>query len=199
MAIVIFGFTTMGIAVLGCCIICILFAMGFGAMLHLRRMQALAGVGDDNGPRGATEEEIAAMPCKTYREGLIDGPEATCSICFGDYIPGEEVRFLPCHHHFHAACVDTWLTGSRACPICKHPIDQPAPDTAYNPAPSLKSSKDDSTRQRSSEDDEPGAAAAITTTTTTTGVVDYMDQEDAPFVAHESSSPNMGTFVEMPK
>jgi len=206
MAIVIFGFTALGAAVLACCVVCILLLLGLGAILRIRRHQGEGGGGpEEDASRGASEEQISSMPIKTFYEGMIDAPEATCSICFGDYIPGEELRFLPCHHHFHAACVDTWFVGSKACPICKHPIDKPAPETSYNPT----------------SDTTPGAAApdgvtvsvpvtvpttadsaagmeTTTTTTTTTaqeGDDELQDDEGSPFARSDS---NMGTFVNMP-
>ena len=209
MTIVIFGFTVLALGLLACCVVCVLLALGLGAMLRLRRLEQGAGGaadGDDAGAGAATDAQIAALPCRTFHEGLIAAPEATCSICFGDYIPGEEVRFLPCHHHFHAACVDTWLSGSNVCPICKHPVGEPAPATAYNPAPDADSTPAAaSAAVLSGVDDgvDDGAAAVTTTTTTTSGTTgtDALEQEGAPFARAASTGPasNMGTFVDIPK
>jgi len=42
-----------------------------------------------------------------------------CSICFGAYTEGEEIRKLHCSHHFHQRCVDVWLLGHQnRCPLC---------------------------------------------------------------------------------
>jgi len=42
-----------------------------------------------------------------------------CSICFGSYTDGEEIRKLSCGHHFHQRCVDVWLLGHQnRCPLC---------------------------------------------------------------------------------
>ena len=204
MAIVIFGFTSLAAGLLACCVVCILLGMGLGALLRMRRHQGEEGP-EEQASHGASDEQIAAMPIKTFYDGMIDAPEATCSICFGDYIPGEELRFLPCHHHFHAACVDTWFAGSKACPICKHPIDKPAPETTYNPT----------TPEGAAAVAVPveGTAVAVpvvetaTTTTTTTTTEDDSDElqqdehEGEPFARQDSvGSPtsNMGTFVSMP-
>jgi len=42
-----------------------------------------------------------------------------CSICFGAYSDGQEIRKLGCQHHFHQMCVDEWLLGHQnRCPLC---------------------------------------------------------------------------------
>lgn len=221
MAIVIFGFTVLAMGLLACCVVCVLLALGLGAMLRLRRLEQGAGNGGDGDgdAGGATEAQIAALPCRTFHEGMIDAAEATCSICFGDYIPGEDVRFLPCHHHFHAACVDTWLAGSNVCPICKHPVGEPAPETGYNPAPDDRAPTGTSSSAAAGTTGagtlaaldtgsaavlDSGVAASTTTTTTTTGAAhgaDLLDEEGAPFARAPSAGPgaNMGTFVDLPK
>lgn len=45
--------------------------------------------------------------------------EMDCSICLGGYEIGQDLRLLSCRHHFHKACVDTWLLQRRNhCPLC---------------------------------------------------------------------------------
>ncbi|KAK9239447.1 hypothetical protein V1525DRAFT_37386 [Lipomyces kononenkoae] len=47
-------------------------------------------------------------------------PTNGCTICFEPFLPGEDLRVLPCHHGFHAACVDPWLLNSSSqCPLCR--------------------------------------------------------------------------------
>lgn len=47
------------------------------------------------------------------------GGDMECSICFGQYVVGEEIRKLSCSHHFHQRCVDVWLLGHQnRCPLC---------------------------------------------------------------------------------
>lgn len=46
-----------------------------------------------------------------------------CCICLGRYREGEMLRELPCHHHFHVSCVDTWLKINANCPLCKSEIE----------------------------------------------------------------------------
>lgn len=52
--------------------------------------------------------------------------DASCVICLCDYEPGEQVRFLPCKHHFHRSCIDEWLQLDKACCLCKQDIDAQA-------------------------------------------------------------------------
>jgi len=134
-AIVIFTLCSLGVAILFCCLFCVLICCGLGFVLHAQRHNQGDRVenAEEEASHGATDEQVESLPVKTFYEGMIDASDATCSICFGDYVPGEELRFLPCHHHFHVECVDSWFQGSRACPICKHPINKPAPETSYNP------------------------------------------------------------------
>jgi hypothetical protein len=46
-----------------------------------------------------------------------------CSVCLEFFEEGQTARTLPCKHHFHASCIDVWLTGrSRNCPVDKLPV-----------------------------------------------------------------------------
>ncbi|KAJ7281184.1 hypothetical protein O6H91_Y366700 [Diphasiastrum complanatum] len=68
-----------------------------------------------------TSKEVKALPTCIFT-CIVDGKETseTCAICLEDYEIGEKLRILPCHHEFHAACIDHWLTTRRPfCPICK--------------------------------------------------------------------------------
>lgn len=53
-----------------------------------------------------------------------------CVICRCSYEVGEEKRWLPCFHAFHAPCIDRWVYMDRddgqaaaQCPICKTALD----------------------------------------------------------------------------
>ncbi|KAJ1373010.1 hypothetical protein KIN20_035329 [Parelaphostrongylus tenuis] len=52
-----------------------------------------------------------------------DMRSSECAICMVDFECGEKVRFLPCMHSFHEACVDDWLMRSFTCPSCLEPVD----------------------------------------------------------------------------
>ncbi|CAN8246765.1 unnamed protein product [Cochlearia groenlandica] len=67
----------------------------------------------------------------------------SCAICIEDYSIGDKLRILPCHHKFHAGCVDLWLGQRKSfCPVCKRDartasIDMPASDRTPLLSPSL--------------------------------------------------------------
>ncbi|XP_055714449.1 RING finger protein 11 [Phlebotomus papatasi] len=52
--------------------------------------------------------------CKKARE---------CVICMAEFSVGDSVRYLPCMHTYHVACIDDWLMRSLTCPSCMEPVD----------------------------------------------------------------------------
>lgn len=53
----------------------------------------------------------------------LGGGDMECSICFGTYAEGEDIRKLHCGHHFHQKCVDVWLLGHQnRCPLCLYVV-----------------------------------------------------------------------------
>lgn len=62
---------------------------------------------------------IQHLPTRKY-EGTKKGE---CVICMMELVAGEEVRYLPCMHTYHAVCIDDWLLRSLTCPTCMEPVD----------------------------------------------------------------------------
>jgi Ring finger domain len=56
----------------------------------------------------------------------MDEVDAVCAVCIGifcadsgPYDEGAELRQLPCAHHFHVDCINTWLRINGSCPTCR--------------------------------------------------------------------------------
>ncbi|CAI5472289.1 unnamed protein product [Closterium sp. Yama58-4] len=110
-------------ATICCCLPCIITLMGFD--------NDIASISPAS--KGAAPDEIASLPCfndcsseevgllwaGTDKERVVHGEDAVCCICLGHYKDGAELRQLPCNHHFHQSCVDTWLRINASCPLCK--------------------------------------------------------------------------------
>lgn len=90
------------------------------AALHLPK---LMGRGDAVPPTDASEPGAC---CCTSRGNAPSGYELRdlqCSVCLEPFEEGQAARTLPCKHHFHASCIDPWLTGrSRNCPVDAQPV-----------------------------------------------------------------------------
>jgi len=91
--------------------------------------QAAGGQGlfGANSNAGLADYIIESIPIVKYGDqrilsaGNSEGCDC-CSICLCEYEEGEDVRFLPCKHIFHPACVDTWLKRNASCPSCRQSI-----------------------------------------------------------------------------
>jgi hypothetical protein len=71
---------------------------------------------------------------------MLSAPGDSCAICLDNLDDEDDVRGLTCGHAFHAACVDPWLTGRRACcPLCKadYYVPKPRPEGAEPGAPGM--------------------------------------------------------------
>jgi hypothetical protein len=50
----------------------------------------------------------------------VAAEDACCCVCLGRYTADSAVTELPpCDHHFHTACIRTWLRVNASCPLCK--------------------------------------------------------------------------------
>jgi hypothetical protein len=70
---------------------------------------ALRSAGDEGGAAGGSGGAAAGGTA------LRDD----CPICLEAMAHGSLVRRLPCHHTYHAACIDRWLEKHLNCPCCR--------------------------------------------------------------------------------
>lgn len=64
------------------------------------------------------------LPVIEYNEeSSIPKHDANCSICLNEYHLKENIKILPCDHHFHQSCIDEWFNIDDICPLCKKPIN----------------------------------------------------------------------------
>lgn len=110
------------------------------------------GVAEDS--RALNTETINDLPTVKYSKETMGDIDATCGICLSEYQDGEMLKYLPCHHHFHLECIDTWLVTNKTCPYCKHPADVPLDSetqeeqyTSYHAGPSSSASSSSSSSQ----------------------------------------------------
>eukprot|EP00929_Paragymnodinium_shiwhaense_P090641 TRINITY_DN50805_c0_g1_i1.p1 TRINITY_DN50805_c0_g1~~TRINITY_DN50805_c0_g1_i1.p1 ORF type:complete len:536 (+),score=124.32 TRINITY_DN50805_c0_g1_i1:126-1733(+) len=103
--------------------------MAFVQRQALETLQALLP------PRGLNAETIDAnTTVARYEEKTEDSSQAACRsseqsqcmVCLENFVHDDELRFLPCFHRYHRACIDSWLARDRHCPVCKHDVSQSA-------------------------------------------------------------------------
>eukprot|EP00964_Phaeocystis_antarctica_P085389 scaffold53913_cov67-Phaeocystis_antarctica.AAC.19 len=138
-------------------------AQAHGSQPQLHPAQALGGAAERRGGwpaalgYGLGADALAALPVMLWRaaggpaeeeeEGACRAQGAgeeeeecgereeceECAICCCGYSPGDAVRLLPCKHHFHQKCIDSWLRMSTRCPMCRGDLSLcpgPGPDGA---------------------------------------------------------------------
>lgn len=105
-----------------------------GLQMLLMNTEALAGGYEDrlmevqemlSRRRGLSNETIDQVDKFRWGDAQAgQDSQSQCMICLSEFETGEEVRRLPCHHVFHASCVDEWLRRCTDCPICKNNVDR---------------------------------------------------------------------------
>lgn len=71
-------------------------------------------------------------PDKLEQVITIEKEDTKCSICLGWYEDDDDLRILPCSHHFHQGCADEWFKITATCPLCVRPL---RPEAATSPQP----------------------------------------------------------------
>ena len=70
-------------------------------------------------PSDLTEATVSQFRTRRVVAGsMLLSPGQQCRVCLRQYINGDLVRYLPCRHHFHRACIDQWLLHRHpTCPV----------------------------------------------------------------------------------
>ncbi|KAF9483496.1 hypothetical protein BDN70DRAFT_799746 [Pholiota conissans] len=77
--------------------------------------------------RDTSEEDAStSLPKEPSENKPWFEQQVECAICLSQFVKGDKVRVLPCHHIFHLSEVDEWLIQrKKLCPICKADVTQP--------------------------------------------------------------------------
>merc|ERR1719450_1282130 len=73
---------------------------------------------DGAGPPPMTRESIQQIPTVKITKEMMEKSQS-CSVCWEDFVEGEEVRLLECEHCFHEGCIVPWLELHGTCPVCR--------------------------------------------------------------------------------
>ncbi|KAL5005144.1 hypothetical protein ScPMuIL_018600 [Solemya velum] len=77
---------------------------------------------DGSGPQPAEKEKIEALPTVKITQEQVD-KRLQCSVCMEDFNVDEDVRQLPCDHHYHNDCIVPWLKLHGTCPVCRKDLN----------------------------------------------------------------------------
>jgi hypothetical protein len=72
---------------------------------------------------GLTAQQLSMFPVfqLPQPEGSPDHvafEDRECAICLCSYEDDQPIKRLFCRHHYHAACIDHWLSTKTSCPLC---------------------------------------------------------------------------------
>mmetsp|Transcript_55298 Transcript_55298/g.131901 ORF Transcript_55298/g.131901 Transcript_55298/m.131901 type:complete len:403 (-) Transcript_55298:229-1437(-) len=102
---------------------------GERAMVPLYSVLQMYRQAEQSQQQGAEEETIQALPTRCFTRADAeaarekkDDTDKACQICMEEYVEGDELKYLPCFHFYHAKCIDQWLQVNSICPNCRHKI-----------------------------------------------------------------------------
>jgi hypothetical protein len=115
-------------------LLCLISFVGLLGMARRERLpeQSISPVSreEDIGVRIMKSYEYVPQDPRDLEQGFQDGCEKSCLICMEAFEAGEKLSELHCRHRFHAACISTWISSNKSCPMrCAHANDGEAKDT----------------------------------------------------------------------
>lgn len=95
-----------------------------GPILYCQYRDAMRRPGKFEG-EGQIAQAIDRLQRSQYNPATMTA-ETTCTICYEDFKPGDQVTQLKCNeaHLFHTDCIIEWISrGENTCPLCRADID----------------------------------------------------------------------------
>lgn len=77
---------------------------------------------EGSGAPPAQPERIDGLPSVHISQKQVENV-LQCSVCMEDFSLDEEVKKLPCDHHYHTDCIVTWLKMHGTCPVCRKDLN----------------------------------------------------------------------------
>ncbi|KAL8097954.1 hypothetical protein AgCh_030902 [Apium graveolens] len=71
-------------------------------------------------------DEINKLPCFDYKVEVDEESQSylDCAVCLEIFKDGDKCRLLPnCKHTFHTQCIDSWLSKTASCPMCRTTLE----------------------------------------------------------------------------
>ncbi|KAH7960284.1 hypothetical protein HPB49_018518 [Dermacentor silvarum] len=94
---------------------------------------------DGTGPPPLAKDKIEQIPTVKIVQEQVD-KLLQCTVCMEEFKTGEQVKRLPCQHHFHPDCIVPWLELHGTCPICRKLLNEEAGSESASAAGSSTSS-----------------------------------------------------------
>ncbi|XP_020583753.1 E3 ubiquitin-protein ligase CIP8-like [Phalaenopsis equestris] len=80
------------------------------------------------GGRPAAKSVVENLPSVLLTVEDVAEKNTNCAVCKDEISLSEEVKRLPCLHHYHECCIVPWLIMRNTCPLCRHEL--PSTDTS---------------------------------------------------------------------
>ncbi|KAH7956229.1 hypothetical protein HPB52_007338 [Rhipicephalus sanguineus] len=113
---------------------------------------------DGTGPPPLAKDKIEQIPTVKISQEQVD-KLLQCTVCMEEFKTGEQVKRLPCQHHFHPDCIVPWLELHGTCPICRKLLSEEAgPESASAAGSSSGSGTSRAAGPRSQSNDAAMAA-----------------------------------------
>ncbi|KAL4227807.1 hypothetical protein ACF0H5_013244 [Mactra antiquata] len=77
---------------------------------------------EGSGAPPAPKEKIDSLPTVQISQIQVDNG-LQCSVCMEDFNKDEEVKKMPCEHHYHTDCIVPWLKMHGTCPVCRKDLN----------------------------------------------------------------------------